>query len=469
MRILKTTTSIFIALVIGLMFLTSCFQTKKDVVSEYVTIKIGVASFDDDLYGHNSLKNLLEARSDIEIEFVELISSDVRSTEEYVNRIDLALQNGEIDMVIGLPSYLTPQLILNNRLLDITDDLVNLENIHKGVVDIAKTIGNGRVYFISPIIQDIALVFSNQEILSELGLDNLPDYIGWKDFLNSLAYCNTEIDIRSLGYSPLALSVGAYQGEDLMIAHEFLQQHTILSRDLTENNVLSQDATELFDIYAKVVAQYGKTENELLNGMFPSNLIFTEGNFAYMVGDVSVLELLLNSEYNNEFNADSPFEIKADFPIGVSIINFDGSQKQNIKETSIIINRNTEHKDITLELLNFFMGKELAHNMIENRAKHSYFTPFRYTFPSYHDEETIKLLNEIYDNGFNASLLYDVEHGNTIAGMYITNRELIELLNEGFTQVYNAQANNSDNDLEISIVEAIRYINNGLNFLSIDD
>ena len=421
-----------------IMALSSCSSVTNS--NETSHVRVGITSIHDFGFGQlEMIANDLKEQLNVEVEFVELITGRM-SPDEFAHSIDEALALNKIDMVIGIPSFFASTWIANERLLDITDYVAGLENIHRGVVNISKTMGNGRMYFISPVIDDIYLLFFNRTALDELGVgSDLPSHISWADLLERLYASQTAIVANNSELFPIAISVGSLDNNFNLVS-QFLMQSAGLGSHLVEGYQLTQPMRELFAIYAEVTARYGRTDSELRNGFLPHNLIFAEGNHLFLVGNIRDLELMLNEEANRSFNLaaiTAEERVIVGIPsIGVSVINFDGSRKQNIRETAIFINRNTEHKETAINIMNLFMSKEYAHRIIENRMLASVFSTHRFVFPSYFDDETIAQLNGFFSGNFDAALFYDVDYGNAIMGMYINDMDFMNLLSEAFAYVH---------------------------------
>lgn len=447
---------IIVFIISFILFFTSCNNDilKNDIIiQDNIVIKIGVPMLDNENFRYDILKSDLENKLNIEIEYIDLYAGldDVISNDTYIERIDNLLKNNEIDICLGVPSYQLEKIIGNDRLLNITDSILEIEKIHKGVVDISRKMGSGNLYFVSPIISNIYLVFQNKLILNDLD-SKLPTYVSWNEFLRHLNDNQNIIENKNLDYYPIALAVKNFGEDNLFIGYQFFLQALGLGEKIIEDNKFTQSTIEYYKVFSKIVSDYGKGYESFENGKYPKDYIFINGNYVYMLGEAYDLESFFNSDLNNIINKNSPLEIKVDFPVEISFINFDGSKTQNLRDTTIFINKNTDNKELCINILNTLLSKEYANKIIENRSEYSHFTSSRFAYPTYYDNDTITALNKKYDGKFDISLLYDVEYGNVIYNNDIDMKIIINLLNDEFTKVYNTKENyNMDSFLEDSI------------------
>lgn len=408
------------------------------------TVKVGVTSLDSEIHAYDILEEDLEKRLNLDIELVNVTpdSESVQTNDDYMEHLDRLLSENVVDMCIGIPSYQLATVIENNRLLDISNSIVEIENIHKGAIDLSKKMGNGNMYFISSTLDNIYMVFQNQNILDELN-GSLPTYISWDEFKKHLDNNEQIIQDNNLSYDGLALAVKDIGSEDIFVGYEFFLQALGLETRLIENNRLTPAAENYFKIFSKIISDYGKGYEEFENAKYPKDYIFTTGNYAYMLGQSYDLEVFLNTDLNNSLNSTSPFSINLNFPLKVSFINFDGSNTQNLRESSIFINKQTQNKEECISILNTLLSKEYALKMIDSRGKYSHFTSSMYYYPTYYDSATIAELNKSYDGKFDISILYDVDHVNPTYHNAIDMNTIIKSFDEAFTRIYKNKGDDS--------------------------
>ena len=428
---------------------TACgYNTRQEagVDSKNTTIKIGVTSLDNNIYGYDMMESYIEEKLNIDIQFVNISpeGENIQTNNDYVEYLDKIVSENVVDMCIGIPSYQLSALIDNERLLDITDSILYIDNIHKGAVDISKKMGNEKLYFIPSAIYNVYMVFQNQSILNTLSI-SLPNYMSWEELE---AYLNTTLQFiqeANLSYVPLALAVKDMESKELFIGYEFFMQALGLDTRIVEDNKLTPAAKNYYTTFANIISKYGKGYEAFENAKYPNDYIFVEGNYAYMLGQSYDLEVFLNSFLNHNFNKESPFTLNIDFPLKVSFINFDGTNTQNLRETSIFINKHTSYIDQCISILNTLLSKEYALKMIESRDTYAHFTSSTYQYPTYYDKDTLAALNKSYNGKFDISVLYDVDYGNPTYHNDLEMGIMIEAFNEGFTEVYN-------NKSDISII-----------------
>lgn len=117
-------------------------------IEENTVVKISVPSLDNEIHAYDMLEVELEKRLNLDIELVDISpdSENIRTNNDYMEHLDRLLAENVIDMCIGIPSYQLNKVIDKSCLLDITDSILEIENIHKGAVDISKKMGNGNLY-----------------------------------------------------------------------------------------------------------------------------------------------------------------------------------------------------------------------------------------------------------------------------------------------------------------------------------
>ena len=426
-------------------------------------IYIGVPLAGNTIYRYDLLKKDLEEKFNVEVNFVDLYK-DIKqddTEQDLMEDICTVLEENKVDMIIGVPSHQLEYAVSNKLLLEITHEVSNIENMHKGVIDRSKKMGDGKLYYISPIVNHISLLFQNKEILQELDIEPLPRYMSWEGFVNKFDLVQERINSKNLEYYPLALSVKNANEDILFSAYDFQTLAYGLDSKIFENNEFSERWKTFYKLFAEIIYKYGKDLEEMDNGMYPKNYIYTNGEYAFMLGESYDVEVFLNKSFNEEYNRSAPVKISPDFPIEISYISYDASRIQNFRDTSIAINKSTLEKKLTLEMLNYFLSKEYAYKIIDTRDEYSHFSNSLFSYPTYYDEDTISELNKAYGEKFDAHLFYDIEYGSRINNTDQTNDAYLfdTSLNEGFTMIYN---NRGKKNITNTIEEALEYTQNNL-------
>lgn len=426
-------------------------------------IYIGVPLANNKIYRYDLLKKDLEKQFNVEVNFVDLYK-DIKPDDTEQNLMEdicTILKMNEVDMVLGVPSHQLEYAVNDKLLLEITDEILNLENMHKGVIDRSKKMGDGKLYYVSPIVNHISLLFQNKKILQDLNMEPLPKYMSWGTFVNILDKVQECINDKNLEYYPLALSVKNANEDILFSAYDFQTLAYGLDSKIFENNEFSERWKNFYRLFAKIIYKYGKDLEEMNNGIYPKNYIYVKGNYAFMLGESYDVEVFLNKSFNEEYNRKVPVKVNPDFPIEISYINYDGSKTQNFRDASISINQSTLEKELTLKILNYFLSKEYAYKIIDTREEYSHFSNSLFSYPTYYDEDIIAVLNKSYGKNFDAHLFYDIEYGSRINNTDQTNDTYLfdTSLNEGFTMIYNNRENKEINNV---IEEALEYTQNKL-------
>ena len=424
------------------------------------TITIGVPLKDNPYYRYDVLEADLENEFNINIEFIDIYPSTTQGellTEEMVvDNICYLLENNEVDMLMGVPSQEVQKSINDGLLMDITDEIINIDSLHKGTVDASLKDGNGRMYYVSPIVENVYLVFQNDEIFDALNVEKLPLYVSWEEFLYTLGELDSAIETTNSNYYPIAYSVKNVNDEKLFIAPEFRMFGYGLDIPVYENGyyMKSEEWEQYYYYFATFVKQYGKGYEELENGIYPKNNIFANGEYAIMFATLSEVEMYLNEEYNTMYNKNSPTDIEADFDITVTFMpNLYGEPMQNMRTTVIAIDENTEHKSMCIDIMNYILSEEYAMKMIEVRNEYSHFSNAPFAYPAYYSQSTIDELNKSYNGKFDSSLIYNVEQGSRV---YMSGdiAKFEAVVNQALTYVYYD---------DMTIEESFDYIDQELN------
>lgn len=429
-------------------------------------INIGVPLLHDPFYRYDLLKDDIESNFNVKINFINLYDgldfNNLVTEQDVMNNVDNILRENKVDMIIGLPSHQLEYAIKNERLLDITNYIENIENIHKGVVNRSIKMGDGKLFYISPIISLVHLVFQNELIFEELGIDMLPEYVSWYEFLDKLEQIEQVIEYNELTYFPLALGVTNDIEDLLFTSHDFIMHGFGLDSPMFNNNKFTPKWKSFFSIWSQIIANYGKTLTDMDFGRVPGNNIFNNSKYAMMLGNTFSLELFFNKSFNSRYNENVQLIKIPEFPIKISFVNYDASRTQNFRDTSIAINKNTNNKELATKILNFLTSEEYAFKIIESMPYYSHFSNAIFSYPSYYSDSTIYALNSIYDNEFDIRLIYSADYGSRIYNEdHFNDFNLFnKQLNEAFTNVFNNRLNNN---LNYEIEQSIIYIENNLN------
>lgn len=234
-------------------------------------IYIGVPLAGNTIYRYDLLKKDLEEKFNVEVNFVDLYK-DIKqddTEQDLMEDICTVLEENKVDMIIGVPSHQLEYAVSNKLLLEITHEVSNIENMHKGVIDRSKKMGDGKLYYISPIVNHISLLFQNKEILQELDIEPLPRYMSWEGFVNKLDLVQERINSKNLEYYPLALSVKNANEDILFSAYDFQTLAYGLDSKIFENNEFSERWKTFYKLFAEIIYKYGKDLEEMDNGMYP--------------------------------------------------------------------------------------------------------------------------------------------------------------------------------------------------------
>ncbi|MBO8464031.1 MAG: extracellular solute-binding protein [Firmicutes bacterium] len=374
--------------------------------------------------------------------------------------IDTIMEKNEIDMLLGIPSHQLEYAIENEQFLDITDKINNLEKFHKGIVDISKKRGNGKLYYMSPVFEQRSLLFQNMDLLNQLHIKPLSEYASWYDFLDKLDEVQGKIKEMKLEQKPLAFGVKNIQEDILFSEYDYLTHAFGLDTSSMENNQLSSKWEEFYKIFAKIIMDYGLSLEEMENGIYPKNYVFTNNEYGFMLADSYDVELLYNQSMNETYNKNATIPLEIDFPVKISYLSYDGSKTQNLRDSSIAIDKDTKKSKDCIEILNYVLSKEYTMKMIDTIGKYSHFSSSSVTYPTYFDEDTIKKINKSYHGRFDANIIYDVEYGSIIYSTDLLNNTSVfeDIFNRAFTLAYNKRK--SKNSQEQVIEESLQYIQN---------
>ena len=428
------------------------FQNKNDKT----TIVIGVPEITSYLHNYQQLKADLEKKFDITVKFEELypnIKNRALTEKDVIETTYNKANNGEIDIIIGItPNKLSP-LVESNLLLNLTDKINCIDNIHKGVIDSSKKGGDGNIYFISPVIKNIYFVLQNENIFNNLGVEPLSLYPSYDEFLNCLQKLKTSNTKKGLSYSPIALAVKNFDSNELFIGSQYRMYGYNLNSPYNKlNQKNNNEWFEFYKYFATLVQDYGKGYEEYENGIYPEDNIFSTGNYGCVFANTYTMELYMNKYLNEEHNKQSPIAIKPNFPIKVSFLPcIKNNAIQNIRQSSFAIVRNSKNTDIALKILNYVFSEEYTLKMIKGRGIYNHFCEYPFAYPAFYSEKTISYLNKFYDGKFDTSVIYDVKGGSEIETCMIpeNSTDFDKTVNQALTSVYNHEKtiNESFNDI----------------------
>ena len=374
-------------------------------------------------------------------------------------------------MVIGFPSNYAIPLIEAGLLMDFTDKISDIANLHEGVVRLNMEIGNERLFTISPVITDMQLLFTNKYILDSLNLEiELGDYVSWYEFLVHLDSIQEKIEANGLDYRPLSFEFGWEGRRDTSVARSFVMNLLGSDTPLDASGLFNESAENFFAHFSEIIDRHGITSEEVIDlGGYPWDFVFSTGNFVHMLGGLSELERLLNEEFNDYHNSISMWELNIGFPVAVSFISVEGGSTQNLRETAIFINNKTQHPDVCIDILNLLMSEEYANKIIDNRFDFSHFSATYISLPTFFSAETISRINEVYDDGFCISSLYagNVAYAIDASGTRVfTGIGHLRIFEDAFTDVLWRE---DEIDFTYAVRQALQNINDKLKDLNSSD
>ncbi|MFP4978165.1 hypothetical protein ACE6ED_22360, partial [Paenibacillus sp. CN-4] len=220
----KKSLYIIVFLLLSALFLLFYLLSQAHGNKEKIVISIGVPESGNTAYNYSQFKSELENKFDISINLVELYPASENGTlteQMIIDNTYKKVKNGEVDLIIGLtPNKIAP-LVEDDLLLDITDKIENKDSLHKGVLKSSIKGGHGKIYYISPVIKTMYFVLQNDKIFKDLGVDLLPTYPTYKEFLNTLKQLNASSKAHKVPYSPIAFAVKNTNEEELFIGDQF--------------------------------------------------------------------------------------------------------------------------------------------------------------------------------------------------------------------------------------------------------
>lgn len=407
---------IFTLIFIGILFI-SVFSVSNNEIK--TVISIGVPNINDAQHNYFQFKEDLENKFDILVDLVELYpenSYTAITEKDVIENIEQIVKNNKLDMIIGLTPNKLKSLIDNDMLLDITTSIDNINNIHKGLLNDAYKGGSGKLYYISPIINNIYFILQNKKIFDELNIDLLAIYPSYDEVLNTLSLLETSIEKQNSQYSPIAFAVKNFDEYELFIGPQFrMLGYNLKTPFYKDGQVMNNEWKSFYNFFATLTKAYGKGYEDYENGIYPGDNIFSNGNYAIMFADLLDIEIYFNNTFNKEYNKQAPTKLNNDFPIQASFYpNKNGEKIQNTRQSVLAIIKKSDNINTVLKIINYIFSEEYALKMIETRGKYNYFSSYTFTYPAYYNEKTISVLNQLYNENFDTSIIYDVNEGSGI-------------------------------------------------------
>ncbi|MDR1639292.1 MAG: extracellular solute-binding protein [Clostridiales bacterium] len=409
-------------------------------------LRIGAYDIGNESRNYAGLSYDIKERLGLETEFVELTPLDENANP--AEHLMQTIKQSELDMVLGVPNVHIQQIINADVFADITDDILELGNIQKSVVDVALKIGNGKLYFISPVITECYYLFENKDLLRELDMAPVNGFITWDDFFARLGKIESKLQI--LGNSevkPLAMVV-QNEGEEAVFAEDdFFMFGYGLDSPLVYNNKLLGHSkwSDYFLRFSEMISKYGSNYSEI-DQRFIFNTHFSNGNYVASLGGNYQLELYTKD--NMKLNDVLPAKVNLDFELSVSPLPVSAGDEGmlNIRLSSMAISKASKRKAESLRILNFILSKDYAMKMIEHRYEYSNLGAGIPFFPAYFDDETIKRLNEMYDGKFDASLIYNADRGAVTYPVQDSEKRGLayRLVSEALADVFNKKKSGED-------------------------
>lgn len=281
----------------------------------------------------------------------------------------------DIDVLFDIPYEYLLNFIKNDKLLDLKNKLDKsiLSNTYSPIIDISKKVGNGNMYFLSP-------VYSTQFIAIDKEFMNLKNssFVTWDDIyerikkekegLNIFSYgpggvmgLSTDLEILLMSMSPDFIKNGELYGDEKLVTE--LKKLIDIYKNYSYRKNYSEQLQE--------IERTGKSKDALLKVIYPPQL--------------DDLTMSKNSNYNI-----LPLPVFDGFEDTVNIrpgINF-----------SIFKSSNNQNK--SLKVLSYLMSKEFSKKIISQEL---YFPSGE--FASYIDDDIKNLYNKKY-NLSNTDFIY---------------------------------------------------------------
>lgn len=403
-------------------------------------LKIGVQYLSELSDKYTELKLELETTLGIQVEFTELVLSDDENSDTIVAELTEKLSNNEFDMIIGDSNYYLRLLPKEELFLDLTKKIVNIDRLQKSILDTALKEGNGKIYTISPTIEQCYYLIENADLLHELEIEPTNGYITWNDYLEKLNRIDAAIKTKNMeNVRPLAMVVQNWGEETVFASDNFLMFGYGLDEKLVEKDVVfgNDKWEDYFSTFCDIMKKYGNSYNDI-SQRFIFNTGFSTGEFATVMCNPYQLELFTADNLN--INDESPNKIYVDFNMNIVPLPVAPGDEGmlNIRYSFMAINKNSKALNTALNTLNYLLSKDFTIKSIESRYEKNLLGNSLAFFPAYYDDDTIRRLNEDYKGRFDVNMIYNATKGNVIynAGPVIT-PALYQGLDEVLSEVYN--------------------------------
>lgn len=447
-----------------LVFSLNACNTERDVSlnSKDEPVVIGVYGVEQNSEELKIFKSDIEKNLGILIDFYELTPENNRDTYDKVEYINKLLVEEKIDMILNIPSTSVLLLLENysNNLMELSESINNINNIQKSALDNAKKIGNGDIYYLPTTIDNWYCLFENVDLLNDLDILPLNDYITWDDFIDRLENIeNAIISNEITDINPLAMLV-QNEGESFSIAEgDFLMYGYGLDAPLVYNDILiGHEKWENFlKNYSIMVDKYG-VDTSMIDQRYVFNF-FSLGKHVVSTGDLYLLEQYTAG--NEMYNEQSPFKVTIDFEMNiVPMPVYTGDEGMiNARYSGLAINKYTKNIDNTLSIVNYMFNKKFTMKMIQSRYKNNIFSTSDWFFPTYFDDDIIKELNLVYDGLFDVHNIYDATKGSVSYPIYnqTDKTQIYKIFSIAFGKIFNNGNNENYYEPETFLLEHDSY------------
>lgn len=282
--------------------------------------------------------------------------------ENYLNS-DSRLK--DIDMLFGIPYEYQESLINKNKLLNLNYEISDeiLGNIYEPIIDIAKKVGSGNIYFLSPTFSSQFLSI-NDDFFYRNGIEPPNTVMSWK---------NLERIFKSLdsGEEVFSLGPGGLEGisSDLEILLSGLSRKFIEDGKIYEDKDLVKELKWFIEFYKNYGYKKSYVEDSIVNKNVAARVIYPP----------QLSELTKNKHVNFKYSI---------HPLPT----FRGLEDTaNIRIQPISILASTNKKYECINVLSYIMSKDFAKFTI----KEKYYMPDG-NFVSYIDNEIKELYKDKY-------------------------------------------------------------------------
>lgn len=355
---------LFVSFILILLLIAGC-NKKSD---EKLVIATIIPDFND------TIKNIYQKNFDYPIE-IKSILSNAEEISNHWNDLDKVInqfleENTDVDIIYGFPPEYLSGLIDGGNLENLNNvvDKNIFKNITPAILDPIKKAGEGEIYAVAPTFNDQVLVI-NEKIFETLKIDEPKTEITW-DEIYELA---NEIQKNS---QYKGISLGFPSSDE-----QYYQLYVILSKPIENfRNVKGRTIvnTETYNKYWTLF------QNIYNNNSKVTNEEFIKGNVAMAVfplaqlTDTDFLEFYDNLDKTNWKIMKLPVFKENAGSLGYSDALFSITKFGN--------------KQLSGEFIEHVQGKELATSFAEASI-----------FPSYWDEDIIKIFQEKYNLDFTSA------------------------------------------------------------------